>query len=178
MWFGLMSIPLLLLSWRGLKSPRNHGFYRFFLWESVLALFMLNVDHWFTAPFAWHQLISWLFLLFSLYLVLDAVRQLSRSKRSLARQKEEGLYDFEATAELVETGIYRYIRHPMYSSLLFLAWGIALKNPERFPLWLALLATAFCLLTCQREEKANLSFFGAAYQAYRKRTKWLIPFIF
>jgi len=40
----------------------------------------------------------------------------------------KALYQFEKTSELIDTGIFKYIRHPLYSSLLFLTWGIFLKN--------------------------------------------------
>lgn len=173
-----MSIPLILVSWRALKDPGSHGFYRFFLWEAILGLFLLNYRYWFFHPFSWNQLLSWFFLFFSLYLVLDSVRQLRRGKKSPEQRQDAALYSFEATTELVEKGIYRYIRHPMYSSLLFLAWGIALKDPAGWQLLVAILASLFCFLTCLKEEKEDIAFFGNAYLEYKTRTKWLIPFVF
>ena len=43
---------LLYLSRASLRAPRSHGFYRFFAWESILALFLLNVTAWFRDPFS------------------------------------------------------------------------------------------------------------------------------
>ncbi|MBK7407257.1 MAG: isoprenylcysteine carboxylmethyltransferase family protein [Saprospirales bacterium] len=176
-WFGAGSIPLIILSWRALKDPQSHGFYRFFLWEAILGLFLLNYSHWFFNPFAWNQLLSWLFLFFSLYLVLDAVWQLRKARKPDEQRNDPTLYTFEATTALVEKGVFRYIRHPMYSSLLFLAWGIALKDPGIYPLLLALLAGLCGWLTCRQEEKEDIAFFGKAYLDYKQRTKWLIPFV-
>jgi len=61
-----------------LRAPRSHGFCRFFAWETILALTVLNLDHWFDHPFAWHQLVSWFLLIISLFLVIHAVRLLKR----------------------------------------------------------------------------------------------------
>lgn len=40
-----------------------------------------------------------------------------------SHRHDETLMSFEKTTALVTTGIYRRIRHPLYGSLLFLAWG-------------------------------------------------------
>ena len=48
---------------------------------------------------------------------------------------------FENTVKLVEVGLYRFIRHPMYASLLLLAWGAFLKHPLFLTFGLALLTT-------------------------------------
>jgi protein-S-isoprenylcysteine O-methyltransferase Ste14 len=54
----------------------------------------------------------------------------------------------EKTTILVTTGAYRYIRHPLYSSLLFLAWGIFFKAPSWPGGLLALAATFFWGSNC------------------------------
>ncbi|MCK7540462.1 MAG: hypothetical protein MZV63_61010 [Marinilabiliales bacterium] len=55
--------------------------------------------------------------------------RLRRASKPGITRVDEKLFRFEKTTELVTSGIYRYIRHPMYSSLLLLAWGIWLKQP-------------------------------------------------
>jgi hypothetical protein len=42
--FAVISVCLISISWRSLRVPRSHGFYRFFAWEFIVALFLLNVD--------------------------------------------------------------------------------------------------------------------------------------
>jgi hypothetical protein len=37
--FAIATVPVVWLSWRSLKSRKNHGFYRFFSWECILWLF-------------------------------------------------------------------------------------------------------------------------------------------
>lgn len=89
--------------------------------------------------------------------------------------KPEG--SFENTTTLVRLGAYRYIRHPLYSSLLWLAWGIFFKDPSLPGGVLALAALAFLVATAKVEEAENLHRFGADYAAYMKTTKMFIPFL-
>ena len=50
------------------------------------------------------------------------------------------------------SGIYRYIRHPLYSSLFLLTWGIFFKAPGWLGLVLALAASAFLVATARADE--------------------------
>ncbi len=84
----------------------------------------------------------------------------------------------EKTTELVTVGIYRYNRHPIYSSLLFLAWGAFFKHPSLAGLFLVMTATFFLMMTAKMEEAENVRFFGAAYQSYMKKTRMFIPLLF
>jgi len=176
--FILISFVIIYLSRVSLKKPDSHGFYRFFAWESILGIVFLNIDVWFVDPWSWHQLISWFLLVLSAFLIVQAVVLLrSRGKPDRIRS-DAPLFELEKTTALVEVGAYRYIRHPMYSSLLCLAWGIYFKQPSWAGGFLAISTTVFLLLTAYTEEKENLRYFGAVYSAYMHRTKRFIPFIF
>ena len=81
--------------------------------------------------------------------------------------------------ELVDTGIYSKIRHPMYTS--FWLWGIA--QFLLIPNWVAGLSglISVALLYYSRveaEEEMMRQQFGAAYDAYCERTYRLLPKIF
>src|SRR5512143_3405099 len=116
--FLVLSAGLIYISRASLRAPRSHGFYRFFAWECIVALFLLNVDVWFQDPFAWHQLISWLLLIVCAIVLIVGVRALTSHGKPVAqREAEPQLLDFEKTSALVTSGIYHYIRHPLYSSL-------------------------------------------------------------
>jgi protein-S-isoprenylcysteine O-methyltransferase Ste14 len=88
-----------------------------------------------------------------------------------------GLVGIEKTTQLVTTGIYRYIRHPFYASLLFLSWGIFFKHITLPSLSLSLLATIFLFICAWIEEGENEAYFGQAYRQYMKQTKMFIPFV-
>lgn len=175
--FILATIGIIWVSRSSLRSAQYHGFYRFFAWETILILFLMNMNFWFVAPFSLHQIFAWLFLIISLMLIYEGVRLLrSRGQLDQAR-KDPGLVGIEKTTELVTTGIYKYIRHPFYSSLLFLGWGILLKKITMTGIILTGIITILLLITARMEEQENLRFFGSGYQEYMRGTKMFIPFI-
>lgn len=176
--FLLVSAGLAYVSRASLRVPRSHGFYRFLAWECILALFLLNVGEWFHDPFSPAQLLSWLLLLVSLYLVLHGVYLLRRFGHPDRRRGGARLIGVERTTRLVTRGVYRYIRHPLYGSLLFLAWGILLKHPTWGAGLLALAATGLLVATARADERESLRFFGTPYREYMKRTRMFVPFVF
>jgi len=177
--FLVVSATLIYISRASLRAPRSHGFYRFFAWEFIVALLLLNIDVWFQTPFAWHQLVSWFLLLICLVLLVRGVRALtSRGGPVAQRETEPQLLAFEKTSSMVTSGIYRYVRHPLYSSLLFLTWGIFFKELTWLGLLLALAATVFLFDTARADEAECIRFFGVSYQDYMKRSKRFVPFLF
>jgi protein-S-isoprenylcysteine O-methyltransferase Ste14 len=164
------SILLILISIPSLRHPGSHGFYRFFAWEAILGMFVLNVPHWFVHPFSWHQVISWILLLFSLILLISGFHQLKHSGKPTD--------SLEATTQLVQSGIYRIIRHPLYASLLFLSWGIFFKLPGVLVGCLASITAVFLYATAIADETGCLEKFGVQYSLYMKSTKMFIPFLF
>jgi len=169
---------LVYVSRASLVVPGSHGFFRFFAWVAILGLALLNIDLWFRDPFSWHQLISWSLLVASAVLVIAGVRLLRQQGEPDEQRADAALVAFEKTTTLVTTGAYRYIRHPLYSSLLFLAWGIFFKAPSWLGGLLALAATVFLAATARVEEAENIRFFGEAYREYMTRTKMFVPYLF
>lgn len=177
--FVALSIGLAVLSRRSLINPRSHGFYRFFAWEFILILFLRNLEVWFHDPWSLHQLISWGLLIASLVPLFFGIRSLvTEGKPVNQRQGEPHLLAFERTTALVTTGIYQYIRHPLYSSLLLLAWGIFFKSPDWIGLILVLMASLSLVATARADEAECRRFFGGAYDDYMENTRMFIPFVF
>jgi protein-S-isoprenylcysteine O-methyltransferase Ste14 len=164
------SIFIVWISIPSLRRPGSHGFYRFFAWEIILGLFLMHVRGWFVHPFAWYQIISWILLFVSLVPIISGVY--------LLRHVGKPTDALEATTQLVQSGIYSMIRHPLYSSLLFLAWGIIFKSPSLLDGCLAAVATAFIYVTARADEAKCMVKFGEEYSGYMKKTKLFIPFIF
>jgi protein-S-isoprenylcysteine O-methyltransferase Ste14 len=81
-----------------------------------------------------------------------------------------------ADPELVTTGPYRWIRHPIYSGLLLGLAGTAIAVS---PYWLiaVAIAGAYFLVSAVVEERTMAQLFRAAYPPYRRVTKMLIPFL-
>ena len=177
--FVIATALLIYISRASLHQPGSHGFYRFFAWESILLLFLLNVDMWFVDPFSWHQLIAWTLLIACLVPLGFGVQSLrTRGGPSEERHGDPSLLAFEKTTTLVTTGIYAYIRHPLYSSLLLLAWGIFFKAPDLPGGTLALVTTTFLIATAWADEAECIRFFGDEYREYMQKTKRFVPFLF
>jgi len=176
--FGILSLLIIAISWQSLFSIKTHGFYRFLSWECILWLLVSNYKFWFIDPFSFQQIISWIFLFYASYLVIAGAIKLGQAKKTSLGRNEVNLYQFERTTELIDSGIYQFIRHPLYSSLLFLTWGIYFKNISGFLLIISLLSSVFLFITALFDEKECRTFFGESYTEYMKRTKRFIPFIF
>ncbi len=77
---------------------------------------------------------------------------------------------------LVTSGIYQYIRHPMYASLALLAVAqlLLLQNWLAGPLDLVVFVL-FYLFRIQAEEQMMLDAFGEAYREYMQKTGRILP---
>jgi protein-S-isoprenylcysteine O-methyltransferase Ste14 len=176
--FGVLSLLIIIISWRTLFNAKNHGFYRFFSWECMAWLFAANYKFWFVNPFSINQIISWILLIYSAYLVIAGLLLIKMIGKPSNIRDEKNLFGFEKTTELIDTGVFKYTRHPLYASLIFLTWAVFLKSPEAVLFVIALMSTVFLYFTSKFDEKECINYFGENYKEYMKRTKMFIPFIF
>jgi len=140
---------------------------------------VFNLNVWFDKPFAWHQIISWFLLIVCIVPLVFGVHSLrTRGKPVENREGDASLLAFEKTSTLVTSGIYHYIRHPLYSSLFLLAWGIFFKSPSMVGAALVITATLFLVATAKADEMECTRFFGPQYQEYMKKTRMFLPYIF
>jgi protein-S-isoprenylcysteine O-methyltransferase Ste14 len=169
--FIAFSILLVAFSWFvSLREKRYHGIPRFFVFEGLLLLGLLQADAWFIDPLAVRQLISWFLFGASIgYAFFGIFIYLKKGRPG---------ENFENTTRLVTSGLYKYIRHPMYGSLLFLAWGMFLKDISTWSIIAVFLISIAVYLTCKIEEKEMLAKFGAEYQQYMSGTKLFIPYLY
>lgn len=84
----------------------------------------------------------------------------------------------EDTSSLITTGLFKYIRHPLYLSLILLGFGILAKNAGLIQWIFSLINFFSMILTAKVEEKEMILKFGDDYKEYMKKTKMFIPFIF
>jgi len=82
----------------------------------------------------------------------------------------------KAEPELVTSGPYRFVRHPIYSGLLAGVLGTALVTNLIGLIVVAVLG-AYFYYSASVEEKNLTATFPTAYPAYRATTKMLIPFV-
>jgi protein-S-isoprenylcysteine O-methyltransferase Ste14 len=79
--------------------------------------------------------------------------------------------------ELVTTGPYRRVRHPIYTGLILALLGTALAT-TLFGLIIVAVLGGFFVYSATREEAYLAEQFPDTYPAYKRSTKMLIPFVF
>lgn len=164
------TIFIILFSWfLSIKYKRYHGIARFFAFESVFILVLLNYRIWFLNPFSFRQVISWILLILSVYVVITGY--------ILLKRKGKSTINFENTSVLVKSGIYGFIRHPLYLSIFLLGTGVMLKDPGPVQLLLGAINLVAIWITAKIEEMEMIEKFGDEYLIYVKETKMFIPFI-
>lgn len=164
------TVFILLFSWfLSVKYKRYHGIARFFAFESVLILVLLNLKVWFLTPFSILQILSWVLLIFSAYIAIAGYLTLKR--------KGEPDSNFENTSMLVKSGLYGYIRHPLYLSIFLLGTGVMLKHVDPIRLTLGAINLIAIYITARIEEREMIEKFGDEYRAYMKESKMFIPFL-
>ncbi|HUS83851.1 MAG TPA: isoprenylcysteine carboxylmethyltransferase family protein [Anaerolineales bacterium] len=168
--FIMLGLGAIMLSGRPRYRPRSYRFFRLLSFEALLLLVYVNSPSWFFAPFSTRQVFSWILLLGSVVLAIHGFWMLHTYG-----QPTDGI---ETTTQLVDSGVFRFIRHPLYTSLLIFGWGVFLKQPTWTSAGLTLGATAFLMATTLTEEEENLGRFREVYAAYQKHTWRMIPFVF
>ncbi|HUI29575.1 MAG TPA: methyltransferase [Candidatus Acidoferrales bacterium] len=176
--FVFLTVPTVWLSWRTLFSFNHHGLYRFISWECILWLLLNNYSFWFADPLSITQIVSWMLLIVSLGLLISGSFLMIKIGEADSGRKDSSLYNFERTTKLIRKGIFKYVRHPLYGSLILLTWGIYFKNMNLQLTIMSIASTLFLILTSLVEEKENTKYFGQAYSDYMQRTKMFVPFIF
>lgn len=117
------------------------------------------------------KIVGYLLWFISVMILLDIYNKLGNNYSiTLQIQKEH---------KLITNGVYKYIRHPMYSVLLLMLITQTIFLPNKIGIFSMVLSS--CLFLSQRipaEEKMLKTEFGTQYEEYMKNTKMLIPLIF
>jgi protein-S-isoprenylcysteine O-methyltransferase Ste14 len=79
------------------------------------------------------------------------------------------------TPELVTSGPYRFVRHPIYTGLAAMFIGTALVYPLAGFAGIAMIA--YMVFSARREERDMEARFPDAYPEYKRRSKMLVPFL-
>jgi len=79
-------------------------------------------------------------------------------------------------ARLITSGPYRFIRHPMYASVLLAVWAVIIDRATLLRLIVGLILTADLIIKMLYEEGILKGHFRD-YPAYMERTKRIIPFL-
>jgi len=77
--------------------------------------------------------------------------------------------------ELIQSGPYAWVRHPIYSGILVAVMGSAVVAGDYRALLAVVLVWVGLILKARREEKLLSEHFGEAFVQYRQRTGALVP---
>lgn len=108
-------------------------------------------------------------ILFSVGFGTMALLQMNRHISALPSPKQGSV--------LLTTGIYAYVRHPMYSALSLAGIGYGVLESDWYKLLLSLLLLVFFEIKSQYEETRLVDFFPE-YRDYKQRTGKFFPMIF
>jgi protein-S-isoprenylcysteine O-methyltransferase Ste14 len=167
--FVIIALLIFIKFRSALRSVTTHGFYVFFAFESLLALLFVNIGFWAVHVVSLYQIISWIFLIVSAFIAINGFYSLKK----YGKPDDE----WENTTVLIDRGIFRYIRHPLYSSLILLVMGILLKRVTYMSLVIGSICIFFLITESLIEERENNKKFGDAYTTYKRTTMRYVPFI-
>jgi protein-S-isoprenylcysteine O-methyltransferase Ste14 len=95
-------------------------------------------------------------------------------KEFLGLKKEEHHSD----TKLVTKGVYRYVRHPLYTGVFLLLPGVFLLRPTFSILLFVLITAIYIEIGSRLEEQKLIKIFGEDYVRYRNSVKRYFPFIY
>jgi len=133
----------------------------------LFALYVLPINsigiqvHWFL------RAASFLTALIGMILVLFSMLQLKRNLSPFPTPISDGY--------LIKEGLYKYIRHPIYSGIILTSFGFGIFRESLWKLGVSTLLTLLFLYKSKYEEK-QLSGHFPDYAAYKKSTGRFFPF--
>ncbi|MEM9259489.1 MAG: protein-S-isoprenylcysteine O-methyltransferase [Bacteroidota bacterium] len=159
-------------------TDKKQGLEQLLLFLVFLGMMILPMLYLFTSwlSFADYQLpVLWQIL--GLVLIVPGLWLFYRSHYDLGRNWSVSL-EIREGHNIVNSGVYKLIRHPMYLAifLLVIAQALLLNNYIAGPAGLLFFGLLY-LLRVGREEKMMIQQFGEEYVAYMKGTKRIIPYL-
>jgi protein-S-isoprenylcysteine O-methyltransferase Ste14 len=133
----------------------------------LLSVFLINKENSIEIPYAFRLLGLVLGVLGAL-VVSIAIIQLSKSLSPFPTPKQNG--------QLVTNGLYHYVRHPIYTGIIFATIGISLYQGSMTLVITSLLLVVLFYFKARYEERL-LAVQYPTYALYQQNTKMLIPFL-
>jgi len=130
----------------------------------VLDIFIIEVN--------WPEFIGIVGLLVSIFGVLIGIISLIQLNKNLSPFPSPKL-----DSELVQTGLYKFIRHPIYTGILCIAFGYGFYIGSVFKLIIAIAIYFLFYFKSRYEEKKLLAFFKE-YKRYKESTGRFLPRFF
>lgn len=126
----------------------------------------------FILPFRWHIIhfsfaaLNWALMLFGFTLILWAFIQLKTNFSPWPSPKPNG--------DLVQTGVFKYLRHPIYSGIILMLGGWALRQQNLYQLLVVAGLLVLFYFKASYEEKQLCKKFPT-YKEYQQKTGRFVP---
>jgi protein-S-isoprenylcysteine O-methyltransferase Ste14 len=124
----------------------------------------------YTIPFPW-VILSLILQVLAIIVLIVGLRQTGIS--SFLGLQQALLPEDTAPKLLVTDGLYRFVRHPLYTAGLIFIWLLPILTWNLLALNIGL--TTYIIIGAYFEERKLLGEFGKPYAEYRRRTPMLIP---
>lgn len=152
------------------------GKYYLPLYSLIVLLILIHYHFVAEDTIFWHP--HWLVKIIAAILVLGgfAVIVVSLWKHVLNYSGIATLLGMETNNDFERDGLHKYVRHPMYTGVLFFLWGVFLGYPYENNLISAVCFTLYCFVGIYFLERKLTAKYGDSYQQYKKKTNWLLPY--
>jgi protein-S-isoprenylcysteine O-methyltransferase Ste14 len=162
-------------NWFGSRTDRvyrlAYNFIAIFTLLPILFLPVLLVDEeLYQIPFPW-VILTLSVQALAVIILVAGLRQTGIS--SFIGFRQFLLPEDTSPPRLITNGLYRYVRHPLYTAGLAFIWLLPIMTWNLLALIIGL--TAYIIIGAYFEERKLLNEFGDAYAEYRLRTPMLIP---
>lgn len=114
------------------------------------------------------SIVATILVLIGLVLAIDARLVLGRNW--------SGTISFQKDHQLITSGPYRYMRHPIYTAMFLMIIGTMIVIPTIFTLLGGITILFYLRFKAGKEEELMLRHFPVEYSNYKKQTKAYIPF--
>lgn len=166
---------------RAKKVDHQETFFKRFVqyWlPLIIAILLLGPGEWFGHSWLRENFVEHTNLVGIIGLVISVIgaiiactsRYLLGKNWSLSVQKKEN-------HQLIQRGIYKIVRHPIYTGLLLLFIGNSIIVGDYRAIIAVLIVFVSLWLKLKKEEKLLTETFGAKYTEYKNQTKALIPYL-
>ncbi|TYO96231.1 methyltransferase family protein [Desulfallas thermosapovorans] len=186
LWVAWATIHSIMIShrftdWTKNKLGNRYRYYRLIFNVLALASFfpilfyskMLDSTYVIRFSPPWN-ILQYALLALSLIIFVWSFRQFDFLEFLGIRQVMSKGANYKEPSTLIETGPYRFVRHPMYFGVLIFIWSL---NATMADIITNIVLSIYIITGCLLEEKKLIAELGIAYIDYKKRVPMLIPFI-
>lgn len=156
-------------------------FRKFFKREKQLVLWVgiafngTYLLYWFTPLLAWATVLPFVLRIAGVIISVYGLYLFWVTHKALGANWSP-LLEVRKRHQLITTGIYKYIRHPMYTAISVFTGGLGLISANLIVLLLPLIMFSFlCYIRIRDEEGMMISWFGDDYILYMRKTGKFFP---